>query len=100
MQRLFTAFVVLLIAAGADGAKPGLATDPKNVDLLIAGYRLPEPDPVYHNKIRGLIKEAAIELSKRALVGSDQLSRCNELAWLIANTEGDFDEAIRLECAR
>ncbi len=74
----------------------GLAIDPTSIDLLIACYHLPDTDPVYREKVRELITKASLQLRTRVLTGPDRTSACNQLAWLVSNTEGDFDEAIRL----
>jgi tetratricopeptide (TPR) repeat protein len=72
----------------------GLALDPANPDLLIAAFNLPKADPVFRNRVRALIKKLIFQMRMRVVAGSDRASACNELAWLIANTEGDLDEAI------
>jgi len=74
----------------------GLALDPANSELLIAAYRLPDVDPLFRNKVRKLVRNASVKTRVKMLSSSNRPNACNELAWLIANTEGDFDEAIRL----
>jgi len=74
----------------------GLAHDPTSPDLLIAAFNLPDTDPVFRSRVRKLLAEASFQMRKRVLTGPDRAIACNDLAWLIANTEGDFDEAIRL----
>jgi len=89
----------------------GYQADPHDADVLIAMYRMPDADPAWREKARQRVREAADsfrkelrELERRwdASDGRDkalaqfQLARANnQLAWLIANTEGDFDESLR-----
>lgn len=89
-------------AAAGDGAKQrehldrALDADPNDVDLLIACYRLRDTSAEYRARIRDLIKAAAARIHMRVLATPDDATAYNEFAWLIANTEGDLDEALRL----
>ncbi len=75
--------------------KRGLEEDPSEVDILISLYRHPELDPELRDKTRRLINEA-IEAFRREIQESpDDPTSYNQLAWLIANTEGDPREARR-----
>ena len=74
----------------------GIAVDPTNPDLLIAAFNLKKTDPVFHKKIRDMIKAVGLKYRMAIVAGSDRATACNDLAWLIANTEGDFAEAVRL----
>jgi len=72
-----------------------LEQDPSDVDVLIASYKLPDANPEHRAKIVGLIKEA-VDDCRSAIEDSPEDDRFyNQLAWLVANTEGDVDEAIR-----
>lgn len=73
----------------------GLLVDPMNPELLIAAYHLPGADSLFHDKIRDLVHKAVVRMRVAMLTGSDRAIACNDFAWLVANTEGDFDEAIR-----
>jgi tetratricopeptide (TPR) repeat protein len=81
-----------------------LAADPNDVDVLIACYRLPEQPSEYHARIVSLIKkEAASSREQIAETAnheqpteeSELASLYNEFAWLVGNTEGDLDEALK-----
>lgn len=72
-----------------------LETEPTDVDVLIACYRLPGQSAEYRTKIIDLIKKAAAKLREEIATDPDDPTNYNQLAWLIGNTEGDFDEAIR-----
>lgn len=83
---------------------------PKNIDILIAMYRVPNPDEKWKQDVqrridahlgrcRTTIKKYEEIIRSRPNMegmGSDQLATdYNELAWLISNTAGDFQEAVK-----
>lgn len=74
-----------------------LLADPTDVDVLIGCFRLPDAPPEYRAKVRELIKKAAAALRNQITEahGEDAAQPANQLAWLVGNTEGDFDEAIK-----
>ncbi len=81
-----------------------MKADPGDVDVLIACYRLAEQPPEYHAKIVALIKKEAAasheliaETASREQTAeeSELASLYNQFAWLIGNTEGDLDEALK-----
>jgi tetratricopeptide (TPR) repeat protein len=93
----------------------GYRHDPHDADLLIAMYRLADADEAWMEETRERIGAAAEHFrsqikdltnrmnSSRAFedraLASFQLALVhNQFAWLIANTEGDFDESLR--CSR
>jgi tetratricopeptide (TPR) repeat protein len=78
-----------------DALDKALAADPTDVDVLIACYRLAGQPPEYRAKIVELIKKAAAALREQIAEDPENPSTYNQFAWLIANTEGDFDEALR-----
>ncbi len=70
--------------------------DPSDGDVLIALYRLPDPSAEQKQKTLEWIA-AAIQLSRNQIDEEpDHWTAYNQLAWLVSNTEGDFDEAVRL----
>jgi tetratricopeptide (TPR) repeat protein len=86
---------------------------PEDADVLIAMYRLPNADDAWKKltkeKIEAVAAEfrRAVENSKVAVEGADnEHSRaealrlhaidCNQLAWLVGNTFGDYQEAVKL----
>ena len=76
-----------------------LATQFYDIEVLIECYQLPDPPAGYHAKICGLIEKRLCELREQAAdLGRNAAAAqtCNEFAWLVANTEGDLDEALRL----
>lgn len=69
--------------------------DPADVDVLIACYRLPGQPPEYRAKIVEQIAKTAAQLREEIAADPDVASTYNQFAWLIGNTEGNFDEAIQ-----
>jgi tetratricopeptide (TPR) repeat protein len=85
--------------------------DPKDADLLIAMFRVPEADEAWTKEtriridtavesFRQQIKELQLRVNNThagedRVLASFQLALVNnQLAWLVANTQGDADEAI------
>ncbi len=73
-----------------------LEVNPEDIDALIACYHLPHQPAAYHKKIVGLVEKAAAKLHQAIAVDPDSPSMYNQYAWLVGNTEGDFDEAVQL----
>jgi tetratricopeptide (TPR) repeat protein len=88
------------------------AYDAKDADVLIALYRLPNQDKARERKTLAMIQDATtefqteIETFRRAIESARNESEengterqlavsCNQFAWLVGNTIGDYDEAIR-----
>jgi len=89
----------------------GIRHDETDADVLIAMYRLPDADERWKKRTSGLISAAAkhfeelkdrwsriaveqLEPEQREQVQDNLANICNQYAWLVANTEGDFDEAL------
>jgi len=71
------------------------AADATEADVLIALYRLSADDAKERAKVRKKIDNAAAQFRQLIEDDSDSPTGYNQLAWLIANTEGDYDEALR-----
>lgn len=74
--------------------------DPLNGDTLIALYRLPNQDDARRARTRGYIERAAAVFESRITsaeedADDEMASNCNQYAWLVANTLGDFDKALK-----
>jgi tetratricopeptide (TPR) repeat protein len=86
--------------------------DPTDADALIGLFRLPNQSAERREKTRKLIDDAAkvfreqIEEFRQAAdqapteqfqsqANQQVASACNQLAWLVGNTEGDYDEALK-----
>ena len=71
-----------------------LATQAYDIEVLIECYQFPDASADYRGKVRKLIQKKLCEL--REQIGDNAVAQpCNEFAWLVANTEGNLDEALR-----
>ncbi len=90
----------------------GMQVQRRNADLLIAMYRVPDPTPAFRKTTLQAIQEVTQQISDeltakrteidespndadRRMLEFDVAHLENEFAWLVGNTEGDIDEAIR-----
>jgi tetratricopeptide (TPR) repeat protein len=74
----------------------GFAHDRTNVDVLIALYRVTENDPGRRSEILKSIREVVDECRLQIERSPEETTTYyNQVAWLVANTEGDLDEALR-----
>ncbi|MGE0608854.1 MAG: tetratricopeptide repeat protein [Pirellulales bacterium] len=76
----------------------GLKDNPLDADVLIAMYRLPEQTPEWKERTKKAIEKAAAAFRQEIENDPDNPENAipyNQLAWLIGNTEGDYDEAVR-----
>jgi tetratricopeptide (TPR) repeat protein len=65
------------------------------VDSLIAYYALPHLSAEEHKEAERLVKRATAKYRDQIAENQENPKGYNELAWLVANTKGDFDEALR-----
>ncbi|HWA98822.1 MAG TPA: hypothetical protein VG713_10040 [Pirellulales bacterium] len=72
----------------------GLSYDPENADILIGLYRLPNADAAVREATLTKIRQAAESFRNQILQSPADPRYYNQLAWLIANTEGDYQEAL------
>lgn len=72
-----------------------LEQEPTDLDVLIATYKLGDDDPARRANLQKLIKNVVDQCRTEIDDAPDEPINYNELAWLVANTEGDLDEAIR-----
>jgi tetratricopeptide (TPR) repeat protein len=90
----------------------GVEDDPGDADLLIAMYRVSDPTPEFRKKTLDYINRAAQQFRQQVAEYEQQAEQApqeefrawafrqlamahNQLAWLVANTTGDYDEALR-----
>jgi tetratricopeptide (TPR) repeat protein len=79
-----------------EAIEKGDPADP-DPDVIIALYRLPNQTPQRHQQTLDLIHKAAQSYETNLAAQSDPNNArivYNEYAWLISNTEGDFDRAL------
>ncbi|HEX7447303.1 MAG TPA: tetratricopeptide repeat protein [Pirellulales bacterium] len=72
-----------------------LENDPTDADVLIALHREKDLEPALRDSTREKIAKAADEFRSRLQQEPDDPSPYNQLAWLLANTDGDRNEALR-----
>ena len=72
-----------------------LAAYPKDVDALIAWYRLADGDPDRLPEARGRVARALEQIDEEIQAVPDDANGYNEYAWLVANTAGDIRTATR-----
>ena len=72
-----------------------LEQDRTNVDVLIALYRATDKEPEKRAAVAKLIKDVIDVCRTQIESAPDEPTYYNQMAWLMANTEGDVDEAIR-----
>jgi tetratricopeptide (TPR) repeat protein len=86
------------LAAHVARLDKAIAVDPSDGDVLIALYRLPRQSDRRRADTRTLIAAAEKRLDAEVLDADSEIRRArslNQYAWLIGNTEGDIDKAIR-----
>ena len=76
--------------------KEAIRANSFEVDTLIALARLPDQTQAERDKTRVLV-DKAVEMLRRDLADSpEEANAYNQVAWLMGNTRGDLDEALRL----
>ncbi len=85
-----------------------LKYDQENADILIAMYRVPDPEPEWLEKTKQRVDrlreiyaqrvasaERDYETLPGQMTGTNLARQLNQFAWLIANTYGDFQAAVQ-----
>ena len=72
-----------------------IQADSGDLDVLIACYQLPGQNPRQRKETLRLIQAETASLRQQIAEEPDDASPYNQFAWLVGNTEGDFDEALR-----
>ena len=83
------------VARQEEHLKTAIEFDPADADVLIAMHRLAGKDEAWRKQTSDLIKSAAEEFRKQIKESPEYPTAYNQLAWLISNSEGDYDEALR-----
>ncbi len=73
-----------------------LVFDPTDADVLIALFLQKNPTDEQRGKTKQKIGAAASFFKRKIAANPDDAQSMNQYAWLIGNTEGDFDDAIKL----
>jgi tetratricopeptide (TPR) repeat protein len=93
-------FMALGFAHKNDAAKhreflhKAISEDPKDADVLIALYHLPNQTAEEKASVLELIRSAVQASQNEIDEEPESATPYNQLAWLVANTEGDFDDAV------
>jgi tetratricopeptide (TPR) repeat protein len=69
--------------------------DPEDSDVLIAMYRAYGADEAWMAKVRQKIATLSQEYQRQIDAAPNVAQNYNQWAWLISNTEGDYEQAIR-----
>jgi len=72
-----------------------LETGEADIDVLIACHRLPDAEPDYRRRIAKLIAEETARLQENILAEPLLPTWYNQYAWLVGNTDGDLDTALK-----
>ena len=95
-----------------EALQKALAAVPDQPDYIIAMYRIPEPTPDWKEQTQTSLKKTVTAMqakiaaaeqayrnprtpTERSQRGVELAQACNEYAWLVSNTEGDFQDALR-----
>jgi tetratricopeptide (TPR) repeat protein len=69
--------------------------DPKDADVLIAMYNFPEPNSQWREAALERVRKLCKQFEKEIEENPSDSPAYNQWAWLVSNTEGDFQQAIR-----
>ena len=72
-----------------------VAAYPRDVDALIALYRLPDNSPAQRQEAAERVARTAEQIDGEIQALPEETQGYNEYAWLVANTEGDVEKATR-----
>lgn len=69
--------------------------DPTDADVLIAMYRIPDTNDAWKRGVKERINKLSRQFQQEIDDNPNDPNAYNQWAWLISNTEGDFQKAIR-----
>ncbi|NQU24659.1 MAG: hypothetical protein HQ567_25535 [Candidatus Nealsonbacteria bacterium] len=72
-----------------------LQADQADLDVLIACHQLPDETPEFRARIQKLIVDATAGLRAEIADAPNDPAGYNQFAWLVGNTDGDLEEALR-----
>jgi tetratricopeptide (TPR) repeat protein len=72
-----------------------IRSDPTDADVLIDMYHLPETDAKWHDAALARVRALTAQFEKEIEENPSDAAPYNQWAWLVSNTEGDFQKAIR-----
>jgi hypothetical protein len=68
---------------------------PEDADVLISMYKLPESDAKWLSGVKERVKQLTQKFQQEIDQDPNDPSPYNQWAWVVSNTEGDFQKAIR-----
>jgi tetratricopeptide (TPR) repeat protein len=78
-----------------DELEIAIKADPTDADVLIAMYRVPEASDAWRASTRKQIAQMANEFQQKIDEAPGDPTSYNQWAWLVSNTEGDYERAVR-----
>ncbi|TWT96868.1 Tetratricopeptide repeat protein [Botrimarina colliarenosi] len=72
-----------------------ISADPRDADVLIAMHRVQDAPPEFVEKAKQLIDARRRDYERDVWEDPDEADGYNQWAWLVSNTYGDFDKAVR-----
>jgi tetratricopeptide (TPR) repeat protein len=78
-----------------DELNHAIRADPKDADVLIAMYRVPDADDKWRQQTLAKIRELLRDFQREIDDDPSDPTPYNQWAWLVSNTEGDYQQAIR-----
>jgi tetratricopeptide (TPR) repeat protein len=78
-----------------DELQRAIRFDPSDADVLIAMYRVPDADEKWRQATLAQIRKLARQFQQQIEEDPSDPNPYNQWAWLVSNTEGDYQKAIR-----
>ena len=75
--------------------RKAIAASPSDADVLIAMYRVKEAPEAFSTETRRRIDERRREFERTIWESPEDSDGYNQWAWLVGNTYGDYDKAVR-----
>lgn len=79
-----------------ESLEKALEAFPAEIDVLIACWQLPDAPADFRERISGLIDKCAATIREQIADDPAEAISYNQLAWLLGNSKGDYDEAVKL----
>ncbi|MEO0529059.1 MAG: hypothetical protein AAF266_00640 [Planctomycetota bacterium] len=75
--------------------RKAIAAEPNDADVLIAMYRVPDPPVAFAADTKRRIAAMRRDFESDIWNSPTEADPFNQWAWLVSNTEGDFEKAVR-----
>lgn len=77
------------------GLRRAVNADPRDADVLIAMHRVADPPPAFAAETRRRIDDRRRDFEREVWDRPERSEAYNQWAWLVGNTYGDFEKAVR-----